>query len=190
MNFNKIKTICEDKGLPISVLADKIGLSEAGLYQSFRNKSMKVDVLEKIAAELDVPIWIFFDLDPEAAIEPLKKELNEYRDKVSVQEQTISNLRMQLKSCEELKDASIRLNESDNRALDLFSMMVEGQQKSEERRRENIRNRQSFLKLAGAMIPTIDILDDKLNYDSPEVQKLLLEYKNSLHSSGEQKGKK
>ena len=190
MNFNKIKTICEDKGLPISVLADKIGLSEAGLYQSFRNKSMKVDVLEKIAIELEVPIWIFFDLDPEAAIEPLKKELDEYRDKVSVLEQTISNLRVKLKSCEELKEASIRLNESDKRALDMFVVMVEGAQKSTELFKENLRYRQNFLKLAGAMIPSIDLLDDKLNYESPEVQKILLKYKNSLHSSGEQKGKK
>ena len=190
MNFNKLKSICEDKGLAISVLAEKIGISEAGLYQSFRNESMKVDILEKIAATLDVPIWIFFDLNPEAAIEPLKKELDECRDKVSVLEQTISNLRVKLKSCEELKEASIRLNESDKRALDMFVMMVEGAQKSTELFKENLRYRQNFLKLAGAMIPSIDLLDDKLNYESPEVQKILLKYKNSLHSSGEQKGKK
>lgn len=190
MNFNKIKSICETKGLPISVLAEKIGFSEAGLYQSFRNESMKVDILEKIAVVLDVPIWVFFDLNPEAAIEPLKKELDEYKEKVSVLDQTISNLKMQLKSCEELKDASIRLNESDNRALDMFVMMVEGGQKSTELFKENLRFRQNFLKLAGAMIPSIDLLDEKLNYESPEVQKLLLEYKNSLCLPSGQKGKK
>ena len=36
----------------------------------------------------------------------------------------------------------------------------------------------------------IDLLDDKLNYESPEVQKLLLEYKNSLCLPSGQKGKK
>ena len=72
----------------------------------------------------------------------------------------------------------------------MFVLMVEGAQKSTELFKENLRYRQNFLKLAGAMIPSVDLLDDKLNYESPEIQKLLLEYKNTLHSSGEQKGKK
>jgi transcriptional regulator with XRE-family HTH domain len=40
MNFNKIKNICEQKGLTIPQLAEKIDLSEAGLYQSFRNMGL------------------------------------------------------------------------------------------------------------------------------------------------------
>jgi transcriptional regulator with XRE-family HTH domain len=190
MNFNKIKSICETKGLPISVLAEKIGFSEAGLYQSFRNESMKVDILEKIAVVLEVPIWVFFDLNPEAAIEPLKKELEEYKDKVSVQEQTISNLKMQLRSCEELREGLSQIILSNDRAFKLSESLLIQIQKESILFEANIRNRQNFLKLSGVMIPSIDILDDNLKYESPEVQKLLLEYKNSLGLPSGQKGKK
>lgn len=78
MNFNKIKELCEQQKITMPVLASKIGISEPGLYQIFRNKTLKVDILEKVARVLNVPIWVFFDLDPEKPlteeIEKLKKE--------------------------------------------------------------------------------------------------------------------
>ena len=73
MNFSKIRLICEQKNIQFRTLIEKIGISEAGFYQILRTESIKVDVLEKIAAALQVPIWVFFDLDPEA---PLKSEID------------------------------------------------------------------------------------------------------------------
>ncbi|MEI6684172.1 MAG: helix-turn-helix transcriptional regulator [Bacteroidota bacterium] len=86
MNFSKIKILCDEKRLTIPQLAEKVGISEAGLYQSFRTKSMKVDVLEKIVQVLEVPIWVFFDLDPESGIESLNKVISDYHYKVLAQD--------------------------------------------------------------------------------------------------------
>ena len=66
MNFNKIKEYCDKNRISIAELAEKIGISKPGLYRSIQEKTMKVETLEKIAKELDVDIWRFFDLDPEA----------------------------------------------------------------------------------------------------------------------------
>jgi transcriptional regulator with XRE-family HTH domain len=68
MNFNKIREYCEQRKITIPELASRIGISEPGLYQVLRNKSMKVDLLEKIAGVLEFPLWSFFDLDPEKEI--------------------------------------------------------------------------------------------------------------------------
>ena len=61
MNYDKIKILSEEKNLAIKNLAQKIGITEAGLHQMVRNKSIKVDILENIASILDVPVSYFFE---------------------------------------------------------------------------------------------------------------------------------
>ena len=61
MDYNRIKVLCEKKNLPIRDLCNLIQISEAGLYQMFRNKSMKIENLEKIAEALNENVSIFFD---------------------------------------------------------------------------------------------------------------------------------
>jgi transcriptional regulator with XRE-family HTH domain len=164
MNFNKIKTICEEKGLTIPLLADKIGLSEAGLYQSFRNQSMKVDVLEKIAQAVDVPIWIFFDLNPESPIEPLKKELDEYRGKVAIQETTISYLMKEVKELNEMLRLSKQLNQSLQRIIDNNEEMLMNY-------KEVMNSKKLLLKLKDAIKIIEGIAHGRIKVDSPEFKK-------------------
>ena len=61
MNFSKIKIFCKERDITIPQLAEKIGVSEPGLYQMIRSESMKIDILEKIAKTLNVSITQFFD---------------------------------------------------------------------------------------------------------------------------------
>lgn len=141
MNFNKIKNICEQKGLPISTLADKIGISEAGIYLSFRNKSMKVDILEKIAKVLEVPIWVFFDLDPESEIASLKKEIEEYRVKLTLQENSISNLTKESRDLDFMLLLTKRLNDIQQLLIDSYKKptMNDNEQKNYEKINELIK---------------------------------------------------
>lgn len=62
-NYQLIKELCEQKGLTMKSLADKLEISETGLYQILRNQSTKVKTLEEIARVLDVPISSFFSDD-------------------------------------------------------------------------------------------------------------------------------
>ncbi|MEI6143967.1 MAG: helix-turn-helix transcriptional regulator [Mariniphaga sp.] len=66
MNYEKIKEYCDDRGISLPELAKKIELTKSGLYLAISKKTITVEKLEKIATELKVPIWYFFDLDPEA----------------------------------------------------------------------------------------------------------------------------
>ncbi|MEI6884808.1 MAG: helix-turn-helix transcriptional regulator [Bacteroidota bacterium] len=94
MNFNKIKEYCDQNGLSIPELAEKIGISKPGLYRSIQEETMKVETLEKIANTLKVPIWHFFDLDPETPyindIEQ-QKSLNKINETSMAQMESIIN---------------------------------------------------------------------------------------------------
>lgn len=61
MDYNKIKILCENKNTTVRDLCNTIKISEAGLYQMFRNKSMKIETLEKIAEALNIPVSTFFN---------------------------------------------------------------------------------------------------------------------------------
>jgi transcriptional regulator with XRE-family HTH domain len=61
MNYEEIKVLCDKRRMPVKELAAKCGITEAGLHQMLRNQSMKIDILEKIADVLDVPVSSFFN---------------------------------------------------------------------------------------------------------------------------------
>ena len=61
MNYIKIKHIAEEKNITFKSLCGEVGVTEAGLHQMIRNKSIKVDILEKISIVLKVPISHFFE---------------------------------------------------------------------------------------------------------------------------------
>lgn len=60
-NLKKIKDIAKGKRIQIRELSERIGITEAGLHGMIKSGSMKVEVLEKIAKELEVPMTIFLD---------------------------------------------------------------------------------------------------------------------------------
>jgi DNA-binding Xre family transcriptional regulator len=64
-NFNeKLKKVLKEKGSQKS-LSMAIGMSEAGFVQMVNNNSIKVETLEKICTELDLPIAYFLDIELE-----------------------------------------------------------------------------------------------------------------------------
>jgi len=150
MNFNKIKELCEERKMTIPMLASKIGISEPGLYQAFRNKSMKVDILEKIAEALIVPIWTFFDLDPEtplkAKLEKLRKENTELQETVESQKKLITYLH------QKLEDAEHTLKLQDN-IIHKQSEINEAKERLIEEKERSIKNNEAFLNLLKTAFP-------------------------------------
>jgi|APCry1669188970_1035186.scaffolds.fasta_scaffold00066_2 transcriptional regulator with XRE-family HTH domain len=124
MDFNKIKLICEEQRLSIPQLAEKIGISEAGLYQSLRNQSMKVDILEKIAQELNVPVWIFFDPNPQTQIEEITKEVQEFIVKIQILEASNSALIKEVKGLNDLYMTTKLLTSSQQRIIENNEVMI------------------------------------------------------------------
>ena len=62
MNFrNKIKELCQSKGITQKELAGKLGISDIILNQTLRGKYPQLQTLERIANALDVPISELFD---------------------------------------------------------------------------------------------------------------------------------
>lgn len=59
MIYSKINIICKIKGTTVVELSEKIGMTK-NFYRTMRNKSLRVDTLEKICEVLDVPIEYFF----------------------------------------------------------------------------------------------------------------------------------
>ncbi len=165
MNFNKIKTICEEKGLTIPALADNIGISEAGLYQSFRNQSMKVDILEKIAKVLDTPIWIFFDLDPEAQLEPLRKEIKYYKDKLEDISAIMPSIKKDMEHMQERLAVTDMLVQSQKQIIENYKKIESN---------EELLNKS--VKVIPKMLDAFDVIKKvmtgKIKIGSPEADKL------------------
>ena len=97
MNYSKIKDLADQKKIKLTELSEKIGLSKTGLYKTISNKSMKVDTLEAIAKELNMPIWHFLDVDPE---EKYKAVLLEAENKIVELNKAVNDLRLDIKKWE------------------------------------------------------------------------------------------
>lgn len=81
MDYSKIKIKAIEKGITIPQLAEKIGMSKAGLYLAIDKKRLTVDTLEKILKVLDLPIDSLFENDENTGKwtrQALIDELNKY----------------------------------------------------------------------------------------------------------------
>lgn len=65
MVVERIKEICENKGLSITELGRMIGAGKSTIHTIMNNGNPTVETLEKIAKALDVKIRDFFDEDKE-----------------------------------------------------------------------------------------------------------------------------
>lgn len=69
-NFNeKLKKVLKDRGRSQKSLSISIGMSEAGFVQMINNNSIKVETLEKICTELNVPFSYFLEDEENSSIE-------------------------------------------------------------------------------------------------------------------------
>jgi transcriptional regulator with XRE-family HTH domain len=60
MDYSRIKTELDRKKMSIRDLCYKIDITEQGLHQMIRNKSMKIEVLERISKVLGRPMSFWF----------------------------------------------------------------------------------------------------------------------------------
>ena len=63
----KIRELCKEKGLTLSGLADKVGISNTGLHSIFKNNVTTIATLEKICNVLGVSPNYFFEYDEQTA---------------------------------------------------------------------------------------------------------------------------
>ena len=75
MDYSRIKAELEQKNMTFRDLCYKIDVTEQGLHQMIRNKSMKIEVLERISSVLELPVSHWFDDESE---EVKKEVINRY----------------------------------------------------------------------------------------------------------------
>ena len=61
MDYSRIKIELDRSNLSVRDLCGKIAVTEQGLHQMIRNKSMKIEVLERISYVLGLPVSYWFD---------------------------------------------------------------------------------------------------------------------------------
>ena len=61
MDYSRIKIELEHKGISVRELCYKIDVTEQGLHQMIRKKSMKVEILERISKVLYLPVSYWFE---------------------------------------------------------------------------------------------------------------------------------
>jgi len=90
MNYNKLRNKIKLKKLSVGKVAEEIGMTEAGLYKSFNNDTLKVKDFENICDFLNVNPCVFFE-EKETELPELKDMVAEdiiiYDRKTSKQKQ-------------------------------------------------------------------------------------------------------
>jgi transcriptional regulator with XRE-family HTH domain len=95
MDYNIIKALAKERAVPLKEICSKVGMSEVGLYRSFINNTLKVDILEKIANVLGVSPCYFFGSEPTPQ-QPAAKATQVVEVSASDKDQGTEYLRMAL----------------------------------------------------------------------------------------------
>jgi len=72
----RIKTISAKRGFTLKLLAQKVGITEGGLFRMFEKDDYKTSTLKKMANVLDVPIAYFFSGNDDSKIKDFKDDIN------------------------------------------------------------------------------------------------------------------
>lgn len=93
-NFQKIRTLAEERGMTLSVLAEQIGMTPTGLGLVIKSGKTMTDKLEKIAQVLKVRVGVFFEEDeenvaPTTAIPADMQAVLSQKDKIIAQKDAI-----------------------------------------------------------------------------------------------------
>ncbi len=76
MDYNRIKIELERKGVSVRDLCYQIDITEQGLHQMIRNKSMKIEILERISYVLDLPMSYWFSEQEYINTPPIINNIN------------------------------------------------------------------------------------------------------------------
>jgi len=97
-NLSIVRELCKEKNISLKKLGEEIGIkTPQGVQRMINENSTTIDRLERIAKLLDVPIWHFFDLDPE---KKFKASILECENKVIELNKTINDLKLDLNKWE------------------------------------------------------------------------------------------
>lgn len=114
-NLQYIKSLSESKRLPLSVLAERVGISEQQIHLIVRKNSTKIETLEKIAKELNVPVSYFFDEEPVTSGKNKREKESELveslREQIDLLKGNLADVRENLAD----KERIIKLYESQSR---------------------------------------------------------------------------
>ncbi len=113
LKYNKIKELLTEKGLTFTALAEKIGVSRAGLYHTIENNTLSVSTLEKIAEVLEVPVTVFFENSSSDELQ--KKELELSKMLLLKTENNFTELKALFENQKEVSELNKKLAESATR---------------------------------------------------------------------------
>lgn len=133
MNYKRLKELLTQKRINIPSLAKEIGMSKAGLYLAFDKERLTVDVLEKIAEVLEVPVYVFFEggqptfnLKRYEELQSQYEELNErFKDKKRLIRLTNKLLSQFIKSFDEFENSLTELEKTNLRKIKSFNSFKE-----------------------------------------------------------------
>lgn len=93
-NFKIIKQLCKQKKISIQELAEKLGVTDAAIYDIIKRNSTSIPTMENIAKILDVSPAIFFTEEiPGIVNEPTQPYGNNYKDElIETQRKLIAEL--------------------------------------------------------------------------------------------------
>ncbi len=80
-NLALIRSLCKEKNISLKQLGEAIGINTPqGIQRIINQNSTTIDRLEKISKLLEIPIWKFFELEPE---EKFWQEISELKSKIT-----------------------------------------------------------------------------------------------------------
>ena len=164
-NLLKIREICSEKKISLVSLSKKLGISQTGMQRILNDNTTKLDTLEKIASILEVPIWVFFDLEPEVVfksdIERLKKEnaslLERISNLISIQaenEQEKSDLEQEKASKDEIIKLQVEIYKEREERLKEKERLIEEKERT-------IKSYSTMLELYQSLVPGHSTEDKK-----------------------------
>jgi transcriptional regulator with XRE-family HTH domain len=98
MDYDLITTTCQLKNISLAELAKLIGASRSGIYMSMREKTMRIETLEKIAEVLEVPITVFFGYDERYSAKESLERINYLRKMLKESSDSITKLKNKINS--------------------------------------------------------------------------------------------
>lgn len=99
MDYNILKQLLTTKKINIPTLAKEIGMSKPGLYIAIEKERLTIEILEKIAQALDVPVTIFFNLSrvdwvPVSEVDKLNNEITRLQNRLKEVEEQLEDKRL------------------------------------------------------------------------------------------------
>ena len=151
-NLTLIRELCKERKISLRQLGKEIGINTPqGIQRIIKQNSTTIDRLEKIANILEVPIWMFFDVDP---IKPLKQEIIHLNKKINILENQYKSLETGYEKQSEINNQYLQEIENlstkhkmDQSLIESQANLIKANEKLIIEKERNITNLENLLKL-------------------------------------------